>query len=485
MRMATMAGRAMASPSVIQSPRTMLRPCVASPTVKNPTRSATKATVAAPAPSAPRSGSSVVSAIGAVLLSQEAANAPRHAAVPQLRHGGDRMADDDHVQSGRLKRLSRLAYLTARTTGDLLAQSARRKLGGETSADLRKAAERILGTLGELKGAALKLGQALAMDPDALPPEARSIVAKLLSQAPQRMAFDQVEAILKAELGGEPDALFARFDREPIAAASLGQVHGAVLADGREVVVKVQYPGVDKALESDLRNAAVLVPGLSITAQSLDGRAYYDELRGSLLRELDYLQEAEQCRAYGQAAMRYAELAVPEPIPERTSRKVLTLTRLRGPTLLDAIESDAGEEERYRIARLLVFAIWGPFFAARRIHADPHPGNFLIMEDGRLGVLDFGATKVLSEKFAATYRSFLVANANGVRRPEVGPALERAGFTFHAQDVEDAYQLCDQLADIVERPIPQDGAHDFGSDPMVQDLRHFIQSQPPMALANP
>src|SRR5207302_6273637 len=108
-----------------------------------------------------------------------------------------RMADDDHVQSGRLKRLSRLAYLTARTTGDLLAQSARRKLGGESSADLRKAAERILGTLGELKGAALKLGQALAMDPDALPPEARSIVAKLLSQAPQRMAFEQVAAIVK------------------------------------------------------------------------------------------------------------------------------------------------------------------------------------------------------------------------------------------------------------------------------------------------
>src|ERR1044071_1675747 len=120
------------------------------------------------------------------------------------------MADDDHVQSGRLKRLSRLSYLTARTTGDLRAESARRKLPGssESSAYLRKAAERILGWLGELEGAALKLGQALAMDPDALPPEARSIVAKLLSQAPQRMGFDQVAAIVKAELGSEPDTLF-------------------------------------------------------------------------------------------------------------------------------------------------------------------------------------------------------------------------------------------------------------------------------------
>ena len=109
------------------------------------------------------------------------------------------MPDDDHVQTGRLRRLSRLAYLTARTTGDLLAQQARRKLGGESSPDLRKAAERILGTLGELKGAALKLGQALAMDPDALPAEARRIVAKLLAQAPQRMSFDQVSEVVRAE----------------------------------------------------------------------------------------------------------------------------------------------------------------------------------------------------------------------------------------------------------------------------------------------
>src|SRR5438105_13218394 len=137
------------------------------------------------------------------------------------------MADDDHVPSGRFKRLGRLAYLTARTTGDLIASAARRRLSGDEQSglppEMKKAAERILGTLGELKGAALKLGQALAMDPDALPPEARSIVAKLLSQAPQRMAFEQVAAIVKAELGAEPDALFKSFHREPIAAASLGQ----------------------------------------------------------------------------------------------------------------------------------------------------------------------------------------------------------------------------------------------------------------------
>src|SRR6266852_3556279 len=176
------------------------------------------------------------------------------------------MADDDHVPAGRIRRLSRLAYLTARTTGDLLAAQARRKLAGDNLPhdDLRKAGERILATLGELKGAALKLGQALAMDPDALPEEARSVVAKLLAQAPQRMSFEQVAEVVRAELGSGPDDLFASFDRDPLAAASLGQVHGARLRDGREVVVKVQYPGIDRALESDLANAAVLVRGLSL-----------------------------------------------------------------------------------------------------------------------------------------------------------------------------------------------------------------------------
>src|SRR5713226_8567169 len=149
------------------------------------------------------------------------------------------MPDDDHVPAGRFRRLSRLAYLTARTTGDLFASQARRKLAGDNLPhdDLRKAGERILATLGELKGAALKLGQALAMDPDALPEEARKVVAKLLTQAPQRMEFAQVREVIRSELGAPPEELFAELDQKPMAAASLGQVHAARLHDGREVVV--------------------------------------------------------------------------------------------------------------------------------------------------------------------------------------------------------------------------------------------------------
>lgn len=394
------------------------------------------------------------------------------------------MADDDHVPSGRLRRLSRLAYLTARTTGDLLAAQARRKMSGADLPhdDFRKAGERILATLGELKGAALKLGQALAMDPDALPEEARSVVAKLLSQAPQRMEIAQVREALQTELGAAPEELFAEFAQEPLAAASLGQVHAARLADGREVVVKVQYPGVDKALQNDLSNAAVLVRGFALTGRTLDGRAYYDELRSSLLRELDYREEALQADAYREAARGYPELVVPEVVPERSSGKVLCLTRLRGQPLLDFIEAKASGEERFRVARLLLFAIWGPFYATRLIHADPHPGNFLVMPDGRLGVLDFGATKLLSDRFAAVYRAFLEENASGRAHPDVGPMLKKAGFRFLGDDEEDAFEFCQKLADVVQRPILE-AEFDFGDEGLVTEVRRIFRSEPRLALS--
>ena len=263
------------------------------------------------------------------------------------------MADDEHVPAGRLRRLSRLAYLTARTTGDLLAAQARRRLTGDDvpHEDLRKAGERILATLGELKGAALKLGQALAMDPDALPEETRSVVAKLLSQAPQRMEFSQVAEVIRSELGKPPDELFAEFEREPLAAASLGQVHAARLHDGREVVVKVQYPGIEKALENDLSNAAVLVRGFALTGRALDGRVYYDELRASLLRELDYVQEAAQADAYRAAASRYPELVVPEVVKERSAMRVLCLTHLHGQPLLEWKETWSMDDLPSRLSR--------------------------------------------------------------------------------------------------------------------------------------
>ncbi len=308
------------------------------------------------------------------------------------------------------------------------------------------------------------------------------MVAKLLSQAPQRMELAQVIEVIRAELGKPPDELFAEFTPEPMAAASLGQVHAARLHDGREVVVKVQYPGVDKALENDLKNAGFLVRGFAMTgSETLDGRAYFDELRTSLMRELDYRAEADQADAYREAAARYPELVVPEVIRDFSAGKVLCLTRLRGQMLIDFMEARAPEAERFRVGRLMLFAIWGPFYAARLVHADPHPGNFLVMPDGRLGVLDYGATKLLSERFASVYRNFLELNAEGHAHPDVGPELKKAGFRFLMDDEEDGFAFCQKMADIVQRPILQE-TFDFGSDVLVADVRAAFRSEPGLAM---
>jgi predicted unusual protein kinase regulating ubiquinone biosynthesis (AarF/ABC1/UbiB family) len=247
------------------------------------------------------------------------------------------------------------------------------------------------------------------------------------------------------------------------------------------VVVKVQYPGVEQALENDLANAAVLVRGFALAGQSLDGRVYYDELRSSLLRELDYVQEAAQVDAYRAAAERYPELVVPEVITQRSSKRVLCLTRLHGQPLLDFMDSDATGEERSRVARLLVLAIWGPFYAARLVHADPHPGNFFVLPEGRLGVLDFGSTKRLSERFATVYRAFLEENAAGRAHPDVGPMLKKAGFRFLGDDEEDAFEFCQKVANIVQRPIHSE-SYDFSSEGLFWEVKRAFRSDPKLAL---
>ncbi|MGZ6144092.1 MAG: ABC1 kinase family protein, partial [Myxococcales bacterium] len=292
----------------------------------------------------------------------------------------------------------------------------------------------------------------------------------------------QVTEVVRAELGKAPGELFVTFDPEPMAAASLGQVHAATLQDGTEVVMKVQYPGVDKALESDLKNAGALVQGFAMTgSKALDGRPYYEELRASLLRELDYEQEAAQLEKYRAAAARYPELVIPSVIPDLSRKRVITLTRLRGRQLLEVMEAHEPEAERFRVARLLLFAIWGPFYAARLVHADPHPGNFLVMPDGRLGVLDFGATKLLSDRFSGVYRTFVEENAAGRAHPDVGPMLKKAGFLFQMDDEEDGFALCQKLADVVQRPIQQE-IFDFAADGLVSDVRRVFRAEPTLAM---
>ena len=312
-------------------------------------------------------------------------------------------SDDKLPPQGRLTRLRKLAGLSAQLGADVLKSGARRLAGQDPELLSKGMAEKLVATLGDLKGAAMKFGQAVSMDPDLLTPEVRQVLARLQNQAPA-MGYETVARVVREELGAPPEALFRQFDRQPLAAASLGQVHRAVLEDGRAVVVKVQYPGVADSLMGDLDNLGMVVKTVSKAAKVVDGTAYFQELREDLLLELDYRREARLCHAFVQSASRLEDLKVPDVIPERTCERVLTLELLQGQTLKDWVVTAPGAEERFRVARQLIRAIYGPFFCAGQIHADPHPGNFMVMSDGRLGLLDFGSVKSFSERFMDTNR---------------------------------------------------------------------------------
>lgn len=381
--------------------------------------------------------------------------------------------DDVKIPSGRLSRLARLATLSARTAGDLALGRARRALGDDSFEQERQAALKVLETLGTMKGAAMKLGQQLAMEADALPPEARDIVSKLFAQAPS-MSYADIAGVIREELGDPPETVFAAFDEKPLASASLGQVHRATLRDGTPVAVKVQYPGVAEALTNDLKNAAMLVrafKGAAQAAKGIDPRPYYEEIRREIGAEVDYVREARLAEQFARLVAHLPELHVPRSYPAYSSARVLTMEFVEGVTLKDFAASDAGDEERWRVGRQLALATLAPVVRGDLVHGDPHPGNFLVRPDGRLSVLDFGAVKQLSPTFVQGFWGLMEAEVHS-EDPDFVPLLTQAGFTFTG-DLEVAQRMLLGIHRIASRPVTGD-TYDWGACTMVPDMRQYF-----------
>lgn len=380
--------------------------------------------------------------------------------------------------SGRFKRLGKMAAMTARLTSDLLSKSA-----GRNELDAR-AADRITETLGELKGAAMKFGQLLSMDPSAMSEEGRRRLAVLQNSAPQ-VDWDEMEDVLIDELGAPPSERFAAFDPSPIASASLGQVYRARTHDGRAVAVKVQYPGIQHAIRSDLENLGSIVKAMGLAGRAFDVSRYYDEIRTEMARELDYRLEAEQAIEFRSRADGWPDLLVPEVVPELSTGRVLTTTLVEGRPLSAFAESDADNDARMRVSRQLITAIFGPLLRSGLVHADPHPGNFLVTPDGRLAVLDFGAVKHLTPAFRQLVQLALEALLHDARELDLMPLLAGGGFTWQG-DVEGANEVANAVRHVLRRPMASD-FYDYGASTVSEDLRElgrrhvrtFMQIRPP------
>jgi predicted unusual protein kinase regulating ubiquinone biosynthesis (AarF/ABC1/UbiB family) len=261
----------------------------------------------------------------------------------------------------------------------------------------QRTAEQIFRVLGELKGGALKLGQALSIFEAALPPEIagpyRATLTRLQESAPP-LPSATVHKVLAADLGSEWRARFAEFDDRPAAAASIGQVHRAVWLDGQPVAVKIQYPGAGKALASDFTQLSRVGRMFGLLMPGLDVRPMLDELRARVVEELDYRMEAASQQAFADAYAADPDIAVPAVLA--ATDHVLVTEWMDGTPLAEVINSGT-QEQRDRVGLLLVRFLFSGPARTGLLHADPHPGNFRLLDDGRLGALDFGAVDRLPD----------------------------------------------------------------------------------------
>src|SRR5215210_780252 len=346
------------------------------------------------------------------------------------------MADDSKIPKGRVRRSAKLGSVLgvqgARYAGTRAANVARSEETRKERIEDRhlETAMKMVAALGQMKGAAMKLGQfASFIDPEFLPDEYREIYqeqrAKLRTDAPA-MPWEKVEKVLEEEYLGEPlGELFTDLEPEAFAAASIGQVHRAELLDGRRVAVKIQYPGIAEALEADLRNAGTIVRLARALAPGLDAKAIAQEIRDRVMEELDYEYEAQNQRTFARAYRGHPFIYVPD-VHTRLSRRRVLVTELVDGLGFEEIKA-LGDEERSRFGEIVYRGSFGSIYHLQHFNADPHPGNYILMDDGRVAFLDFGMTKKLDgDQIALEQRAVDAATRDD---PEgLRDALHELGF---------------------------------------------------------
>lgn len=294
------------------------------------------------------------------------------------------MTDGRNLPEARLRRLASLARVGARTGVGLLVQR-----------DLKSVTDQAAGVLGNLRGLAAKLGQMASYVDGLVPEQHRAAFEASMSQLQRAAASsppEAVRAVIEEELCQPLDRLFGHFEEEPFASASIGQVHRARLFDGSAVAVKVQHPGIDRALQNDLTNVG-LIEGLVAVAgaRKLDSRRIYEEVKARFLEELDYRIEAANQRRFSAIHAGDPQVCIPAVIDSHSSERVLTSELVTGDVL--EVAATRSEQERAAYCRTLWRFVFKGNLLGGMFNADPHPGNYLFHADGRVTFLDFGCVQ--------------------------------------------------------------------------------------------
>ncbi len=377
------------------------------------------------------------------------------------------------VPSGRLSRLARFGGLGARVAGGVLAEGARRAAKGQRPrlGDLLLTpanARRVTDQLSTLRGAAMKLGQLVSMDAgDVLPVELSDILGQLRSDA-RPMPRAQLLAQLEGAWGVEWRARVPRFDMAPIAAASIGQVHRARTADGRDLAVKVQYPGVARSIDSDVDNVATLLRVSGLVPRALDIQPMLAEAKRELHEEADYAREAAMLTAYRERLAGDDRFLVPAAHPDLSGGAVLAMDHAAGAPL-DALVT-APRDERDRVAGALIELVARELWEWGWMQTDPNLANTLVRRDtGTIVLLDFGATQPVGAETQALYRAgaraILAHDRAGVER-----AMEAMGL-FDMATTPGHRAAVLEIADIAMAELHAEPLFDFADGSLVRRLR--------------
>lgn len=379
------------------------------------------------------------------------------------------------VPQSRLGRLAALGQLAGGVATGMVGEGLRRMAKGErphlsdlllTPSNALRAKEQ----LSRLRGAAMKLGQMLSLDAgDLLPPELAVILADLRESA-HFMPDRQLQQTLTAAWGPDWQRHFSRFDMTPIAAASIGQVHRAVLSSGRELAVKVQYPGISASVDADIDNVAALLRITGLLPSGLDLAPYLTEAKRQLHEEADYLREAEQMRRYRRLLADDPRFVVPEPVTDLLHRTVLPMDYIPGGPLETL--AAAPEADRNRASQALLELLLKELFQFGLMQTDPNFANYRWQRDGgRIVLLDFGATRAVAPEIAEQYRILLRIGLTG-DVPAIRDALVKMGFISPVQVLRHGTTLDAMIGLAVSRiETSRNGLFDFADRDVIAMIR--------------
>jgi predicted unusual protein kinase regulating ubiquinone biosynthesis (AarF/ABC1/UbiB family) len=345
-------------------------------------------------------------------------------------------------------------------------------------------AVRIFESMTQMKGAFMKLGQLLSLQAHTLPEPYLRKLADLQWEAPP-MHATLMRMQFRNETGKNPEDVYDAFEREPFAAASLGQVHKARLKTGETVAVKIQYPGIDRSIESDFANLRTMLSTIRLSREQY-GEVWeaVEEVRSHFHREVDYVQEADTIEEFRRLLRDRDDVRIPRVYRDLSSRRVLTQEFIEGRHLREYLRSKPAQAERDAIGERLLDLFFRQAFDFGLLHADPHPGNYLFLDGGRIGLLDFGCSKKFDAAFIQEHRSlFRIAIGDAEALEQHYRVFGILGDSDPLRDEKRAALLRIQMLDIAR--YHEDRVFNFGDDAHYRQVMGGFQELIRLGLTTP